>query len=189
MNAPGSGGLFLGMATHNTDFLRWLIGADATRVFAQVTTYSELPQPAQSVMAHITFANDAMAQLWICSELPTPGMPSSEVRFQVIGRDAILDLENHDFLEIGKDGNWERIYTPEKFDYLKEPKSPVRLHPHVGVVHEFATSIRENRPPAVGGADGRAAVEMCEACLLSARTREQVELPLQASSLSLAATC
>lgn len=43
MNAPGSGGLFLGMATHNTDFLRWLIGADATRVYAQVTTYSDLP--------------------------------------------------------------------------------------------------------------------------------------------------
>src|SRR5262249_21574084 len=32
MAEPNSGGLFLGMATHNTDFLRWLTGANAVQV-------------------------------------------------------------------------------------------------------------------------------------------------------------
>src|SRR5262245_3456297 len=45
---PKSGGLFMGMASHNTDFLRWLTGANAVKVFAQVNTFSDLPATAQS---------------------------------------------------------------------------------------------------------------------------------------------
>jgi len=179
MADPNSGGLFLGMATHNTDFLRWLTGANAVQVFAQVNTFSDLPAPAQSVMAQIVFDNGVMGHLWISSEFPSPGLPSSEVRFQVVGRDGILDLENFEFLDLGKDDKWERIYEPERFDYLKEPKSPIRLFPHIGVVQEFVDSIVERRPPKVGGAEGRAAVEMCEACLISARTGQAVRLPLR----------
>jgi predicted dehydrogenase len=105
-------------------------------------------------------------------------MPSSEVRFQVIGRDAMLDLENFEYLDVTQGGKWERIYTPERFDYLKEPKSPIRLHPHRGVIQDFVDSIRYERPPRVGGREGRAAVELCEACLVSARTGQAVDLPL-----------
>jgi predicted dehydrogenase len=175
---PKSSGLFLGMATHNADFLRWLTGANAVKVFAQATTFSDLPAPALSVMAQVVFEGGIMAHLWISSELPPPGLPSSEVRFQVVGRDGILDLENFEFLDLGKDGKWQRVYEPERFDYLKEPKSPIRLVPHVGVLQEFVDSIRERRAPRVGGAEGRAAVELCEACLISARTGQAVDLPL-----------
>lgn len=173
-----SGGLFLGIASHNTDFLRWLTGANATKVFAQVNTFSDLAAPAQSVMAQIVFENGVMGHMWTSSEFPKPGLPSSEVRFQVIGRDGMLDLENFEYLDLGKGDKWERVYTPERFDYLKEPKSPIRLYPHIGVIQEFIDSIRERRPPKVGGAEGRAAVEICEACLISARTGQAVELPL-----------
>ncbi|MFN0056114.1 MAG: Gfo/Idh/MocA family protein [Planctomycetales bacterium] len=178
MNDPAGGGLFMGMATHNTDFLRWLTGANAVQVFAQVQTFSDLPAAAQSVMAQIAFDNGAMGHMWITSELPTPGFPSSEVRFQVAGRDGMIDLENFEYLDLGKGDKWERIETPERFDYLKEPKSPIRLYPHIGVVQEFVDSIHEGRPPKVGGAEGRAAVEICEACLISARTGQAVRLPL-----------
>lgn len=178
MADPRGGGLFMGMATHNADFLRWLTGANATSVFAQVTTFSNDLPSAQSVMAQIAFDNGAMAQMWISSEFAPPGIPSSEVRFQVVGRDAILDLENFEFLDLGKGDKWERVYMPERFDYLKEPKSPIRLYPHIGVVQEFVDSIRERRPPKIGGAEGRAAVEICEACLLSAKTGQVVKLPL-----------
>lgn len=179
MNEPAGGGLFMGMATHNTDFLRWLTGANAVKVFAQVHTFSDLPAAAQSVMAQIVFDNGAMGHMWITAELPTPGFPSSEVRFQVAGRDGMLDLENFEYLDLGKGDAWERVETPERFDYLKEPKSPIRLYPHIGVVQEFVDSIREGRPPKVGGAEGRAAVEICEACLISARTGQAVDLPLK----------
>ncbi len=178
MYDPASGGLFMGMASHNTDFLRWISGMNATKVFAQVKTFSDIEASAQSVMAQIVFENGVMGQMWISSEFPSPSIPSSEVRFQIIGRDAMLDFENFDFLDMGKGESWERVFTPEKFDYLKEPKSPIRLEPHARVLQGFVDSIREQRPPAVGGAVGRAAVEICEACLISARTGQAVELPL-----------
>lgn len=182
MADPRGGGLFMGMASHNTDFLRWLTGRNAVKVFAQATTFSDVPAAAQSVMAQIEFEGGIMAHMWITSELPSPSLPSSEVRFQVFGRDAMFDLENFEYLDLGKGDKWERIYTPERFDYLKEPKSPIRLFPHIGVIQEFVDSIREHRSPKVGGADGRAAVELCEACLISARRGEAVSLPLREGS-------
>ena len=172
------GGLFMGMASHNTDFLRWLTGRNAVKVFAQATTFSDIAGPPLSVMAQIVFEDKIMAQMWITGELPNPSLPSSEVRFQVFGRDAMLDLENFEYLDVGQGEKWERVYTPERFDYLKEPKSPIRLYPHIGVVQEFIDSIREERQPKVGGSEGRAAVEICEACLLSAQRGEAVSLPL-----------
>lgn len=178
MSDPKGGGLFMGMASHNTDFLRWLTGANAIKVFAHVTTFSDLPSAAQSVMAQIIFDNGVMAHMWITTELPPPSIPSSEVRFQIIGRDAMLDLENFEYLDLGKGDKWERIETPERFDYLKEPKSPIRLYPHIGVIQDFVDSIIEKRPPKVGGAEGRAAVEICEACLISGQTGQAVDLPL-----------
>lgn len=178
---PRSGGLFMGMASHNADFLRWLTGRNAVRVFARARTFSDLPSspasPPQTVMAQIEFEDGILADMWISSELPAPSFPSSEVRFQVIGRDGMIDLENFEFLDLGQGGKWERLYTPERFDYLKEPKSPIRLHPHIQVIQEFVDSIREGRPPKVGAAEGRAAVEICEACLVSARTGQAVDLP------------
>ncbi|ODT98037.1 MAG: hypothetical protein ABS79_06545 [Planctomycetes bacterium SCN 63-9] len=178
MADPRSGGLFMGIATHNADFLRWLTGSNVTKVFAQATTFSDLDAPSQSVMAQLVFENGMMAHMWISSEFPTPGIPSSEVRFQVVGRDGIIDLENFEYLDMTRAGKWDRVETPERFDYLKEPKSPIRLYPHIGVMQEFVDSIVEKRPPRVGGVEGRAAVEICEACLLSSKTGEAVSLPL-----------
>ncbi|MGD9853514.1 MAG: Gfo/Idh/MocA family protein [Planctomycetaceae bacterium] len=179
MEDPASGGLFMGMASHNTDFLRWISGLNAIKVFAQVNTFSDIAAPAQSVMAQIVFENGVMAHMWISSEFPPPSLPSSEVRFQIIGADGMLDFENFDFLDMGKGDTWERVFTPQKFDYLKEPKSPIRLEPHAGVLQSFVDSLREGRPPTVGGPEGRAAVEICEACLISARTGQAVDLPLR----------
>ena len=178
MYEPGSGGLFLGMATHNADFLRWLSGKNVVRVFAQVNTFSDLDAPAQSVMAQLEFEDGLMGQMWITSELPPPSIPSSEVRFEVVGRDAILDIENFDFLKMGHGDAWEDVYVPEKFDWANDPKNPVRLEPHARVIQGFVDSIHERRPPDVGGLEGRAAVEICEACLRSAETGQAVELPL-----------
>ncbi len=178
MSDPRGGGLFMGMASHNTDFLRWLTGKNAVKVFAQATSYSDIPGKPLSVMAQVVFEDNLMAHMWITGELADPSLPSSEVRFQVFGRDAMIDFENFEYLDLGKGDKWERIYTPERFDYLKEPKSPIRLFPHIGVIQDFIDSIREQRAPRVGGVEGRAAVEICEACLISARTGEAVSLPL-----------
>jgi predicted dehydrogenase len=173
---PAGGGLFMGIASHNTDFLLWLVGSPAVRLFAQVETYSGRPESAQSVMAQLQFGNGVMGHMWISAEIPPPSLPSSEVRFQVVGSEGILDFENFEYLDLGKGKEWERVFTPPRFDYFKEPRSPKRLEPHIGVVQEFVDSIRESRAPRVGGAEGRAAVQLCEACLVSAQLGRAVNL-------------
>lgn len=179
MNDARSGGLFLGMATHNADFLRWLTGRNVVRVFAQATSFEPTDSATPlSVMAQLVMEDGIMAHLWASAELPSPSWPSSEVRFQVVGRDAMFDLENFEFLELGRGDKWERIYEPERFDYLKEPRSPVRLYPHIGVIQDFVDSVRESRAPHVGAKEGRAAVEICEACLRSAASGKAIDLPL-----------
>jgi predicted dehydrogenase len=134
-------------------------------------------RPAQSVMAQLRFENGSMGQMLISAEMPPPSLRSSEVRFEVTGSQGILDFENYEFLDLGTATGWERVFTPQRFDYLAEPKSPIRLEPHIGVVQEFVNSILEDRPPQVSGADGLAAVEICEACLRSARSGQAVSLP------------
>ena len=178
MYDPNGGGLFMGMASHNTDFLRWLTGREVVKVFAQVNTFSDINAPAQSVMAQLQFEGGIMAHMWITSELPPPSIPSSEVRFEVIGSDAMLDFENFDFLRMGRGDSWEDVYVPEKFDWANDPKNPVRLEPHTRVIQGFIDDLQAERPIRVGGVDGRAAIEICEACLLSAKTGEAVSLPL-----------
>jgi predicted dehydrogenase len=176
---PSGGGLFFNIASHNTDFLLWLNGSPVTKVFATSNTYSDLRAPYQSLMAQFLFANGVMAHMWISSEVPPPSLPSSEVRFTVVGSTASLDFENFEYLDLGKGEKWERVFTPQRFDYFKEPKSPIRLEPHIGVVQEFVDSIREKRRPKVAGEEGRANIEICEACLISARTGQAVDLPLR----------
>ena len=171
------GGLFMSMASHNADMLLWLTGVRARQVFAQASTFSDIRVPTQSVMGQIAFENGIMGQMWISAEMPTPGLPSSEVRFQVVGAQGIIDFEDYEFLDLGAGEQWERLFTPQRFDYVREPKSPIRLEPHIGVVQEFVSSILEDRQPGVTGEDGRAAVEICEACLISAHTGRAVDLP------------
>jgi UDP-N-acetyl-2-amino-2-deoxyglucuronate dehydrogenase len=177
---PAGGGLFVSIASHNTDFLSWIIGSPAKQVYAQARTYSHLKAPAQSVMAQISYANGVIGHMWTSSELPTPSMPASEVRFQVVGSKGMLDFENYEFLDLGRGDKWERVFVPQRFDYLNDPKSPIRLEPHIGVVQEFIDSIREHRPPRVPGEAGRAAVEVCEACLRSSAESRAIDLPLSA---------
>ena len=171
------GGLFMSMASHNADMLLWLTGAQPKQIFAQANTFSDIGAPNQSVMAQIAFENGIMGHMWISAEMPPPSLPSSEVRFQVVGASGIIDFEDYEFLDLGAGERWERLFTPQRFDYVREPKSPIRLEPHIGVVQEFVSSILEDRQPAVTGEHGRAAIEICQACLISAHTGRAVDLP------------
>jgi predicted dehydrogenase len=173
---PAGGGFFYDQGVHNFDLLRWLTGQEPTQVFAQVTTYSELPWRALSAMAQIQFDGGATAQVSICLEMPDTVFPASSFRFQVIGDKGLLDFDMYEHLDVGINGQWERVWVQPKIDYLKEPNSPVRLEAHAAVTQEFANALLEGRPPAVSGRDGRTAVALCEACVQSARLGRSVSL-------------
>lgn len=97
----------------------------------------------------------------------------------MIGETGLLDLDMYTSVRLGTNGTWETICEQPKIDYVNDPNSPGRLAVHAAMVQEFVSSLLEGRDPAVTGADGRAAVETCEACMISARTGQALILPLK----------
>ena len=133
-----------GSRPHNTDFLRWLTGANATKVFAQANTFSDLASPAQSVMAQIIFENGVMAHLWISSELPSPGMP--EQRGPLPGR---RPRRHHRPGElrvprpgeggpVGADRDARAVRLPQGAEVCRSGCIPISVS-----IQEFVDSIRE----------------------------------------------
>jgi predicted dehydrogenase len=173
-----AGGHFFDQAVHNFDYLRWITGSEVTEVFAYMASQTGLPYPALSVMAQLRFASGAMAQLNLCFELPDAVFPEHGTRFMVVGERGLLEMDQYSNVRLGREQRWEVLWEQPPFDFRNDPNSPVRMEAHAAMLQEFIDSLREGRSPSVTGEDGRAAVEICEACVRSARTGLPVRLPL-----------
>ncbi|MBI5880446.1 MAG: Gfo/Idh/MocA family oxidoreductase [Chloroflexi bacterium] len=175
---PQGGGLMMSQLVHNLDMLRWVVGAEATRVFACGGSFGSHGIPDMSIQAQISFAGGASGQLWVCMETPGVVFPQNTFRTQVIGERGLLDFDGYTHLDVGTpDGKWQRVMEQEPFNTL-DPKDPVRLRSFSAQNQEFVDAIREKRQPAVTAADGRAAVELAQAVLQSVHSGVAVDLPL-----------
>jgi predicted dehydrogenase len=170
-------GLFMSQGVHNFDLLRWLIGSEARSIYARVTSHGTHGIPNLSAVAVIEFASGATGHLWINMELPEATFPDSQFRSQVVGERGLLDFDGYTHLDMATGGAWRRIWTQPPFDPL-DPFDPIRLESFTAQMQAFIDCIRDGVPPLVTGADGRAAVELCQAALLSARSGQTVMLPL-----------
>jgi predicted dehydrogenase len=177
---PTGGSFFYDQAVHNFDYMRWLTGSEARQVFAYVTTQTGMPWPGMTIMAQVLYESGAMAQMNLCFELPEAEFPEHTTRFQIVGEQGLLDLDMYTSLRLGQRRAWETVWEQPPIDFVNDPNSPIRLEAHAAMVQEFLNSLLEERAPAITGADGRAAVETCEACMISARTGQAVSLPLGA---------
>lgn len=178
--ADPDAGLFMSQCCHNFDLMRWLAGSEARRVYAQVGSHGAHGLPNLSTAAIVEFASGAVGQLWVSLELPGGTYPDSQFRSQVVGERGLLDFDGYTHLDLSSpatDGAWRRVWTQPALDPM-DPLDPVRLGSFTGQMQGFIDCIREDRPPVVTGADGRAAVELCQAALLSGRTGRAVALPL-----------
>jgi predicted dehydrogenase len=172
---PAGGGLYMGFSVHNFDLVRWLVGAEAFSVYAQINRYGDHPIPNLSMMAQLGFGNGVMAQIWINLEMPGESFKRSQFRTQVVGEKGLLDFDGYGHLDMTTGDGWQRIWEQPAFD-LGNPQDPIRLEAYINMVQEFVDAIREDRQPAVTGGDGRAAVELSLAALQSSRTGQVVKV-------------
>jgi myo-inositol 2-dehydrogenase/D-chiro-inositol 1-dehydrogenase len=176
------GGLILDQGAHNFDFLRWFAGSEAARVFGRVQKYGECAWPSPTAMAQVEFRNGVLAHTWMSFELPKPGVANSAFRALVVGATGMLDIDGYGKLNAALDGKeWALVWEQPAIDYINKPLAPERLEAFYTQVQDFIDSVRDHRPPAVTGADGRAAVELIEACRRSSASGRAVELPLSSS--------
>ena len=172
------GGLFMGYNVHTFDMVRWLAGDNAASIFAQINRYGSHHIPNLSSMAQIAFENGAMAQVWSCLELPGHVFPRSQFRTQIVGERGLLDVDGYTHFDATTERGWERVFEQPPLNPM-DPSDPVRLEAYINMVQEFIDAVLENRPPSVTGADGKAAIELCQAALQSSAASKQVLLPLK----------
>ncbi len=174
------GGLILDQGAHNFDFMRWFAGSEAAWVFARVKAFGPCDSPWPSAMAQVEFTNGVWAHTWMSFELPKPGLANSQFRALVVGDKGMLDIDGYGKLSAALDGEpWKLIWEQPTIDYINKPLAPERLEAFYTQVQDFIDSVRLGGPPAVSGEDGRAAIELIDACRRSNATGEAVKLAIQ----------
>jgi predicted dehydrogenase len=173
---PKEGGLFLDAGSHCFDYLRWIAGAEPTRLYAQVATYNADSETPRSTMTNLSFANGVMANLWLSYEVPSPGWKNTDFRARVVGSSGNLDSHGYGALQLGKGEDWETLYVQGAMDYINRPMERVRLEAFFAMTQDFIDGVRDGRPPTVTGEDGLAAVAMVEAGYRSSALAQAVDL-------------
>lgn len=174
---PAGAGMLAGWSVHSFDLVRWLAGSEAQSIFAAITSYGNHSIPNLSMMAQVAFENGVIAQVWVCLEMPERVFPDSPFHTQVVGERGLFDLDGYAYFDMTTRQGWERVWKQPPLN-LANPKDSARLESFSLQLQDFVNAIHQKREPAVTGLDGRAAVELCQAALQSARVGQVVSLPL-----------
>ena len=174
---PAEGGAYLDWGVHGVDALRWLTGAGAVSAYAQMANYGGLPAPDTSAMVHYVMDSGAMVQVWMSYEFPPPGL-GTNFQFMIVGSTGMLNLHRY-YLERSTETGWEEIFRWEPWDWITDAKNERRIGLTARQVQQFGEAVATGAPLLVAAEEGRAAVEMCEAAIRSARTGKAVALPLR----------
>jgi predicted dehydrogenase len=176
------GGALMNQAIHSVDLLTWLMGPVA-EVRAQTATLAhERIEVEDTAVATLRFANGALGVI----EATTAAFPGYLKRIEIHGSEGSAVLEEEDLKA------WDFL-KPQKQDRaiqdaMKKHKStgggasdPAAIghHGHAIQFRDMLDAIRQKRPPAIDGHEGRRSVEIILAIYKSAETGKLVKLPLK----------
>ncbi|MSU73417.1 MAG: Gfo/Idh/MocA family oxidoreductase [Opitutus sp.] len=169
---PAGGGLLMGWAVHNLDWVRCLAGAEPRSVTATMTA-AAAPLPEGELEAKITFANGVEASVRIAIDLPEDPGSDQVFRTSVVTERGALDLNGYGQLR-ASDGQGDKIlWTQPAFD-PRDPADPRRLEAYAAMLQGFIDCIRLGTPPPVSGHDGRMAVALFQAAREAAKSARPV---------------
>jgi predicted dehydrogenase len=171
---PREGGAYLDWGPHGCDTLRWFTGSEATVAFGLFANFGGIPAVDPSAMVTYGMESGAMAQLWMSYEIPPPGL-GSYMQWLCVGEEGMLDF-TRDVLRVGRGEEWRVELDLPPWDWSVDPKAPRRIGLTARQVEGFARSLLDGTEPEVTGRDGRAAIEMVEAAITSARTGSAVPI-------------
>jgi UDP-N-acetylglucosamine 3-dehydrogenase len=159
----GFGG-FGDIGIHALDALRWLIGREATRVYARIHRGPHAELPVDSIgTATIEFDGGAIATLTAGWANPD-GYPSFlDARFEVVGTAGAALIE-HPYQDL-----WVA-------DAAKTERIAARRADAIWNIDAFVRSVLDDVPPPITGEDGVRALELLLACYRSADIGEAVAI-------------
>ena len=167
-----SGGIFLDTSSHDYDVIRWLSGAEVTRVIADGVTaaYPELKKlgDQDTTMTILNLSNGALAHVDACRV----SVYGYDIRAEAIGTDGAI------FMSMGETSNTrilKKTHESNQYSYwyVERFAEAYRME-----LEEFARAIAEDTDVKVNARDGRAAVEIGLAARRSMSEGRTVSLPL-----------
>ena len=172
------GGALMNQSIHNIDMVQWLVGP-VDNVFARTATLAHDMETEDTACAVLTFKNGALGVI----QGATSSWPGDPARVELHGDKGSIGLEE------GRVIRWELADgSPEEAEAMLNLESTVGsgasdptaigFEKHRRQIVDMIEAIREERPPAIQGAEARKSVEIIRAIYQSAETSLPVSLPL-----------
>ncbi len=165
-----SGGLLIDMGIHDFDLARWLMGSEVERVSAEgsllVCDTLKAVGDIDNAVVNLRFVNGALGNV----EVSRNAFYGYDIRTEVLGSEGALNIgvyQQTPVLLLTREGAQHDIVP-----YLMERFGPA----YSAQIAHFAECLRDNKPPAVGGADALAAFEIGLAATRSVQESRPITL-------------
>jgi len=172
------GGVLINQAIHDLDILQWLLGRPV-KIQGQIGTMYHDIEVEDLASAAILFENGAQGifqasiidpirtrRLEVCGE-------KGKIELNREARWAVLKKTLREYIASGK--IWDSSQELEWFEIKPKTK---KISGHRAVIEDFAQAILSDREPLVNGEEGRTALEMVNAIILSSFEGKAVSLPI-----------
>lgn len=156
---PRSGGIFMDMASHDIDLMRWYIGSEISSVVAVGTTVKHPRFTEQgdfeTAIAQFTFENGALGQLHV----GRASVAGYDIETEIIGTEGSIRVSpvptKNRAMILDKHGAVQECVRnfPERFEEA-----------YINEFVEFVDCVANNKKPGVNVYDGTKATEVAYAC-------------------------
>ncbi len=165
------GGSLMNQGVHYVDLLRWCLGpvAEVTAVCATQTHQIEVEDTA---LALVRFASSAVGTI-MSTTAAAPGFPQ---RLEVTGTKGTVIVQDGHIVRRALAGDPAAASGEPPGPGAAADPAAIEVAAHAAQLADLLAAISEGREPAVGGQDGRDALEIVCAVYESARTGRAVRL-------------
>lgn len=169
-NPAVSGGLVVDMAIHDFDIIRWLMGDEIQRVYAEATSlvYPELIDvgDVDTAMVNIRFESGGLGNI----EVSRTAIYGYDIQCEIVGAKGTLQvgyLQETPVLTLTKDGAHHDIvpHFPQRFGQA-----------YTTQIEHFVDCVLNGKPPLVTATDAQAALQASLAATISHREGRVVYL-------------
>lgn len=176
------GGALMNQAIHSVDLLLWLMGPVA-EVQAHTATLAHRRIAVEDVaVASLKFASGALGTL----EASTAAFPGYLKRIELHGSEGSAALEEEDIVkwDFAKQRRRDAVVRRKMNASVStgggaSDPAAIGHHGHASLFRDLVRAIKDDRPPAIDGSEGRRSVEAILAVYKSAETGRAVSLPLK----------
>lgn len=174
------GGCLLNQSIHNIDLLLWLMG-DVDKVAAFTDRFSHNHEVEDAAVASLRFKSGALGVIESTVNVYNKNLEETLSIFGTEGTAVLSGIANNE-IKVWKFRQSEENPVNVMNKFKEDFKGNVYGYGHHAVIKEIISSIESNRKPLTSEIEGKKAVELILAILLSSKTGKVIQLPLKEDS-------